>query len=176
LAAVFLLVDNNLKADGPWTWNNTGTITASGSYNIITSNLSSGLHSVKILAFDEHGTNNGGPGNDPANGGAPSTNSINFYVGTQVDLSSAPSVSPTATPSPSPSPSSSPSASPSASPNPFVSPTPLPSQQPDTTSGPNQEEVFPGLALYAILIPLVIVAIGIGAYAYSKRKVTSARA
>jgi hypothetical protein len=81
LAAVFLLVDNTLKATGPWTWNNTGTITTSGSYDINTTSLNSGLHNVKILAFDEHGANNGGPGNDPTTGGHPSISSMDFYVG-----------------------------------------------------------------------------------------------
>ena len=53
LAAVLLLVDNTLKAVGPWTWNRTGTISAFGSFIISTAGMSVGNHTVKILAFDE---------------------------------------------------------------------------------------------------------------------------
>ncbi len=81
LAAVLLLVDNTLKSDGPWNWTQTGPVTATGSYSLNITDLSNGLHIIKILAFDEHGANNGGPDNNPANGGGPSINMIDFYVG-----------------------------------------------------------------------------------------------
>ena len=137
LAAVLLLVDNTLKAEGPWTWNNTGIVTASGSYNINTTSLNNGWHNVKILAFDEHGANNGGPENDPANGGHPAISSIDFYVGTQPaptstlppsnsfspSLTQTPTSHPSATVSPSPSPSltQTPTSQPSSTPTPLTS-------------------------------------------------------
>jgi hypothetical protein len=81
LAAVLIIVDGSLKTSGPWTWNRTdGKVTASGSYIITTSGLSPGTHNVKILAYDEHGANNGGPGRNPADGGDPSKSSMDFVV------------------------------------------------------------------------------------------------
>jgi hypothetical protein len=76
LAAVFLLLDNSLKFACPLNNTSNGTVTASGSYILNTMNLSVGSHAVRILAFDAHGANNGGPGNDPANGGGPASNSV----------------------------------------------------------------------------------------------------
>ncbi len=58
LAAVLLLIDNNLKDDALWTWNNNVTVEAVGSYNWDTTNINSGSHKITILAFDEHGANN----------------------------------------------------------------------------------------------------------------------
>ena len=81
LAAVLLLLDNNLIADGPWTWNFTSTISATGSLMLNTTSLTDGLHNIKVLAFPAHATFNGGPGNNPQiDGGSPSINSIDFYV------------------------------------------------------------------------------------------------
>ncbi len=140
-AVIMLLVDNTLKADGLWTRNHTATTSINGSYTIDTRGLSQGWHNVKILAFGEHGTNNGGPGNQPENdGGSPSINSLDLYVGTLPPPSPSPSPIETPTPitlfatpqsplfSPSfpPSPNSTasqslvPSPSPSQSPSPFL--------------------------------------------------------
>jgi hypothetical protein len=81
LAAVLLTVDYTLKTDGPWTWNQTGgTVTANGSCIIDTTGLNIGSHNVQVLAFDEHGANNRGPENVPANGGGPSISNMDFDV------------------------------------------------------------------------------------------------
>ena len=81
LAAVLITVDDTLKTDGPWTWNETGgTVTAYGSYSIDTTDLSLGSHNVQVLAFDEHGANNGDPEKDHASGGGPAISSMDFVV------------------------------------------------------------------------------------------------
>ena len=114
LAAVLLLVDNRLRTDVSLTWNNFGPVTASGSYYINTTSLESGLHTVKILAFDEHGANNGGA-DKPSIGGWPASNEVSFYVGTP--------------PTPTPTPTSN---------NPhFPTPTPIPTHQPSLTPLPS---------------------------------------
>jgi hypothetical protein len=160
LAAVYLLVNGTMKTDLSLTWNRTGPITASGSYNINTAVLSPGLYTVKVLAFDEHGANNGGLGNDPLNGGSPSTNSVSFTLGTE------------AVPSASPSPSPSPTATPSPTPKPTDSPTPISTVKTSPTSEPKQD-VTPNQAIYAAVVAVVIVVIGIGVYSYSKLRVKS---
>ncbi len=49
LVAVNLIVDNVLKAvNGPWTWNYGAMVTASGTYNINTSNMASGSRRSKF--------------------------------------------------------------------------------------------------------------------------------
>ena len=55
LNAVYLLIDNSLRADGPWNWQTSDTVTANGSYLWDTSTLSGGAHSITLLSFDEHG-------------------------------------------------------------------------------------------------------------------------
>lgn len=117
LAAVLLLIDNILKADGPWTWNRNGLVKAYGSYNLGTADLSEGSRTITILAFDEHGAVNG-----------PSSTSIVIIYSTPIQalpalprypsLSSSPVLSPAPSPSPYPSSSSPPSLSPSPSPLP----------------------------------------------------------
>ncbi len=60
LSAVLLLVNNTLKADGPWTWSSTdGIVQANGLYNWDTANIKPGTYTLSILAFDEHGATNG---------------------------------------------------------------------------------------------------------------------
>jgi hypothetical protein len=73
-------------------------VTASGSYNIDTSNMAPGLHTVEIQAYDAHGANNGGPTNDPANGGIPSSNTVDFSIGTISTTTPNPTISPTHSP------------------------------------------------------------------------------
>jgi hypothetical protein len=156
LAVVYLLLDNVLLTDFPLSRNSNGVITASGSYNISTAGSSSGAHTVKVFAFDEHGANNAGPGNDPANGGAPSVNSITFNVGSQ-PVQSTP-IYPTASPIQisSPSPTSN-THIPVASPSP-TSPTlsQEPSNEPKEGNSKGLDPLF--------LVPLVILAVGLGVY------------
>lgn len=81
LAAVLLVIDGKLKTDGPWTWNKTnGIVNAYGSYNINTTNLAAGSHTVQILAYDEHGANNGGPDSKSENGGGAAIKSMDVVV------------------------------------------------------------------------------------------------
>ncbi len=81
LAAIFITLDNRLQAIGPWNWTESaGVTTADGSYAIDTTNLAAGSHNVKVLAFDEHAANNGGPENDPLHGGGTSMTSLDFVV------------------------------------------------------------------------------------------------
>jgi len=70
LKTVLLLVNNTLKADGPWTWRQTNTIEVNGSYSWDISNLAEGKYFITILAFDEHGATN-----------SPSTKTVGVYVG-----------------------------------------------------------------------------------------------
>jgi hypothetical protein len=150
LAAVYLFLDNTMIADYPITRGGNGIPTASGSYNLATANLSTGQHTLKVLAFDEHGANNGGPGNDPINGGGPSTNSVSFYAG--------PQPSPTTT---LPNPSTSPSIVPSPSPyrhgtnsTPTPTPTHIPTQEP---SAPPQNNSSNRVDSTALLVPVAAI-------------------
>jgi hypothetical protein len=59
LSAVLLLISNTLKADGPWTWHSNDIVEVNGSYNWDTTIFSPGSYTITILAFDEHGANNG---------------------------------------------------------------------------------------------------------------------
>jgi hypothetical protein len=58
LNTVLLLINNTLKADGPWTWQQNDTVKVNGSYNWDTTNLPAGKYTITILAFDEHGATN----------------------------------------------------------------------------------------------------------------------
>lgn len=194
LAAVFLVVDKVLKPDVQLTWTKAGTVTASGSCNINTTILNSGLHTVEVLAFDEHGSNNGFPGMNPANGVSPSSSSISFYSGIQPTPSPSPplpqypfaSPSPSLTPeplstqTPTPSPSQTPSVehSPTFSPSPTqtaniqTSPSPSPSPSSQFSSQPTSEpspSSFPTTTVAALVIPVVIILIGILAYVRKRR-------
>jgi Type I phosphodiesterase / nucleotide pyrophosphatase len=70
LKTALLLINNTLKAEGPWMWRQTDTIEVNGSYNWDTTNLAEGKYFVTILAFDEHGATN-----------SPSTKTVPVYVG-----------------------------------------------------------------------------------------------
>ncbi len=60
LNTVLLLINNTLKADGPWKRQQNETINIEGSYNWDTTKLSlAGIYTITILAFDEHGATNG---------------------------------------------------------------------------------------------------------------------
>jgi hypothetical protein len=161
LVAVYLLVNGTLKKDLSLNWTNSGgTTTASGTYNINIAALSSGLYTVKVLALDEHGANNGGPGNDPLMGGSPSISSQSFTVGTQATAS----VSPTPPSSPSP------TVTPSPAPKYTVSPILTPTQTVSSTQEPAQN-VLPSITIYVAIAIVVIVVAGIGVYSYMKIKV-----
>ncbi len=167
LVSVLLVVDNNLRRDCSLTWNYTEPITASASYNISLAGLNSGLHTVKVLAFDEHGANNGAPGTTPADGGGPSTNSLTFSVGTQVITSDSPAPSSSRSPLPTLKPTISPT--PLPSPKPTLSPTPLPTEKIVPTLEPKQA-ALPNIEIYAAGFAILII-IGISVYSYSKLKV-----
>jgi hypothetical protein len=114
LAAVLLLIDNVLKSDGPWIWNRNGLVQAFGSYELSLANLSEGSHTIRVLAFDEHGSVNG-----------PSITTINIYF---TNIRVPPELPPSSSFSaPSPSPSPSPPSLPLPTPSPFSSPEPTPS-------------------------------------------------
>jgi hypothetical protein len=59
LSAILLLVNNTLKADGPWTWNRDGLGEVNGSYNWDATNIDAATYVITVLAFDEHGATNG---------------------------------------------------------------------------------------------------------------------
>lgn len=167
LAAVLLLIDNRLRTDVSLTWNNTGSITASGSYNINTTILNQGSHTVKILAFDEHGANNGGS-DKPSIGGWPSINSADFYVGTTSTPSPTPystsSTLPTSSPSPTPSPKPSSSATPTA----ISTQTPIPTI-PTSTNPPEKGAQLSIVLFIAIGIVAAFAIIGILVFFVKRR-------
>ncbi len=68
LSTALLLISNTLKADGPWTWNRSDPIKVNGSYTWNATNINDGSYAITVLAFDEHGANNG-----------PSTSNIIVY-------------------------------------------------------------------------------------------------
>ncbi len=168
LAAVLLLIDNRLRTDVSLTWNNTGSITASGSYNINTTILNQGLHTVKILAFDEHGANNGGS-DKPSIGGWPSINSINFYVGTPPTPSPTPFSTNSTLPTSSPSPSPSPKPSSSATPTTISTQTPIPTI-PTSTNPPETGAQLPIVLFIPIGIVAAFAIIGILVFFVKRRK------
>lgn len=159
LVAVFLLVDKSLKADGPWIWNRTGLVSAQGWYTISPTAMSVGWHTVTIFAFDEHGASNG-----------LSESNLDFY------LQAPPPLVLWAPHLPSPNSSSSSVSSPVSSPSPSSSP--VPSQEPAVTPEPKQEvateskqeNYLSDEPTYIIVVVAVIIAIGIGAIAYTKHK------
>lgn len=167
LAAVSLVIDNRLRTDVSLNWNYTGPITASGSYDINTTTLSDGLHTVKILSFDEHGANNGAS-DKPSLGGWPASASVDFYVGTQPTVTPIPDNTGHTNPAYTPVPSKSPAPTRSPPPTP---PSPTPTQTPDVTpiDQPNPAIQF-GTAFYvAMEIAVVIAIIGILIFAIKTR-------
>ncbi|MGE5638026.1 MAG: alkaline phosphatase family protein [Chloroflexota bacterium] len=58
LSTVLLLINNNLKADGPWTWQQGDMIRVNGSYYWNTTLFASGQYNITVLSFDEHGATN----------------------------------------------------------------------------------------------------------------------
>ena len=70
LKTVLLLINNTVKAEGPWTWRQTNIVEFSGSYYWDITNLAEGKYLITILAFDEHGATN-----------SPSVSTIGVYVG-----------------------------------------------------------------------------------------------
>ncbi len=58
LNAVLLLINNNLKADGPWTWQQGDIVRVNGSYYWNTTLFASGQYNITVLSFDEHGATN----------------------------------------------------------------------------------------------------------------------
>jgi hypothetical protein len=158
LKAVLLLIDNVLVANGPWTWENKDTVQASGSYSWDTTSIASGSHSIVVLSFDEHGSNN-----------APSTTTITVNK----PASATPTPYPTttylsSTPHPTPKPTATPTAqssNPPATPTPTLSPS-SPSENPQTSSSN-----FLNQYIAAIGITLVIVGTaGMTGYLWLKRK------
>lgn len=147
LVAVYLLLDNSLIADGPWTWyrGSAGNMNAYGSFTLSTEGLSAGDHTVKVLAFDEHGANNN-----------PATTAVNFTISapstptqpylyastTQSTHITNPSITPTANPSP------------SAEPNPSTEPTASPLQQSATID----MHVIATLGVIALAVVAIVVA------------------
>jgi hypothetical protein len=115
LAAVLLLADNILKADGAWTWNRNGLVKAYGSYDLSTADLSEGSHTITILAFDEHGAVNG-----------PSSTTTVIEYSTPIQALPTPPIYPSSSSSPVLSPTPSPQPYPSSSSSPSPSPSPLP--------------------------------------------------
>jgi hypothetical protein len=59
LSAALLLINNVLKADGPWIWRSADVVEANGSYAWDTTNVNPGSYTITVLSFDEHGANNG---------------------------------------------------------------------------------------------------------------------
>jgi hypothetical protein len=131
LVAVLLFVDNRLKSSGPWNWTQGEEVIATGSYFINTSGLISGLHTVKILAFDAHGAYNGGVDNYPAGGSPVAMSSTTFYVEDPIST-----VPPTIWPVPTPTDVPAPTIAPSQVPVPTCTPTPEPKLFPALSSPP----------------------------------------
>lgn len=59
LSAVLLLINDTLKADGPWAWQSKETVVATGTYAWDATSVDPGSYIITVLAFDEHGANNG---------------------------------------------------------------------------------------------------------------------
>ncbi len=58
LSTVLLLINNNLKADGPWTWQQSDVARVNGSYYWNTTLFTPGQYNITVLSFDEHGATN----------------------------------------------------------------------------------------------------------------------
>ena len=173
LIVVNLIVDHVLKANGPWTWNYSGMVTASGSYNIDTSNMAPGTHTVEIQAYVEHGANNAGPNNPPNWGGLPSSNIHKFQHRNNLHNYTHPTNSPTHSPIVSPSPTVSQNSSPTSSTTPIQTPS---STVPQTEPSQKQNSPSPStnstLTTYVtfLIIALVILLFALSLILKKKRK------
>jgi len=156
LCAVLLIIDNTLVADNPWTWQNQDIITANGLYTWDSANIAQGTHTITILSFDLHGSNN-----------APSTSTVTVNK---------PSTQPTPTqtiPTPTTSPTKTPTAAPKNTPTPSPSPTPTPTA---TATSPTptgtQEPVIGAEAYYGLIIlaAVVIIAVPVGFFIIRRLK------
>jgi uncharacterized repeat protein (TIGR02543 family) len=58
LKTVLLLINNTLKADGPWAWQQNDMVKVNCSYIWDTTGFPAGNYTITILAFDEHGATN----------------------------------------------------------------------------------------------------------------------
>ncbi len=59
MSTVLLVTDNNSVISGPWIWRRNTTVDVKGSYTWDIARLSSGSHTLAVLAFDEHGADHG---------------------------------------------------------------------------------------------------------------------
>ena len=149
LKTVLLLIDNTLIADGPWTWQNNAHIEANGSYTWDTTNISPGAHTITILSFDEHGSNN-----------APSTTTITVNKASPTPTATVvPTSTPTQTSKPiyTPKPTTEPKATPMPTPSQTIEPTQTTLPKPTSMEMANaftftNEEAYLAVAILAIVI------------------------
>lgn len=154
LSAVLLLINNTLKADGPWIWQRNGQVEAQGSYKWETDSIPAGSYEIKLLAFDEHGANNGP---------SISTITVNVAVPSNPTTPIFPSLPPKGS-IPKPSPSTPPNNEPV-----------VPPVTPPPDNAPKKPQTSSGLSLpmeygYGIAVSLAFIAATIAGYLYSKRK------
>jgi len=145
LIAVLLLIDNTLIADSSWTWQTKDAVEVNGSYTWDTNVVSSGSHTITILSFDEHGSNN-----------SPSTATITVNrasqpAPTQISITQ----SPTQTPKTSPknTPTSTPKPTDEPIPTPLLLSTPLPTNSQSLLLG---EQTYYGIIITIVTILVVL--------------------
>jgi hypothetical protein len=153
LSAVLLLINNTLKADGPWDWQNNSQVEVQGSYSWDSTSIPAGPYEIKILAFDEHGATNG-----------PSITTITVNV---VPWNPKTLIFPTRPPEESIM-SPPPSTPPNNEPN-------VPSAAPPPDTAPKKPQTSSGLSLpreyvYGIAVSLASILAIIAVHLYSKRK------
>jgi hypothetical protein len=148
LNTVLLLIDNTLVADGPWTWQTKDPIEANGSYTWDTTNVAAGTHTITILSFDEHGSNN-----------APSTTIVTVNKASPVPTASAiPTSAPTQTTKPTYTPKpTTPTTTPTPKPSQTTTPTIAASTKPSSKSIAeaftlSSETIYPVLVIVAVII------------------------
>jgi hypothetical protein len=153
LSSVLLLIDNTLVADGPWTWQTKDPVEANGSYTWDTKNVAAGAHTITLLSFDEHGSNN-----------APSINTVTVNI-------ASPNPTPSAMPTSVPTQTRSPTSTPKPTTQPTTTPTPTPSQptEPTLTESPkpsstamtepftiSREATYPIVVIVAVVIIVLV--------------------
>ncbi len=149
-----LLIDNTIIADSPWTWQTKDTVEANGSYSWDTTNIASGSHTITILSFDEHGSNNA-PSTTTITVNKPSPATPTPYPTTYVPSTPHPTIKPTAQPSNTP-----------AIPTPTL-PTSSPSENPQASSSNSLMQYIDG----AIVVTMIIVGtVSMTSYIWLKRK------